>query len=61
MTICIIEPTFKPSTSNTVADHGQPGQRYRHQLPGKNGLGAASKFAKEIHSVAPWLRGRRWL
>lgn len=35
-------------------------QRFRHLLLGANGLGQASKFAEEIHVIAPELFRQRW-
>jgi len=35
-------------------------RRFLHQQPHRNGLGAASKFADQLHIVAPELYSRRW-
>jgi len=35
-------------------------RRFLHIQPGANGLGEASKFADQLHIVAPELYSRRW-
>lgn len=61
MTISISAPNFKNPTQNTSAGADRIGcRRYRHQLLGTNGLGTASKFAKNLRAVAPQLYARAW-
>ena len=48
-------PDIKISLPNRTDD-----RRFKHRLPGINGLGQASIFARELHTVAPELFRRRW-